>query len=439
MDTMKRAADMVVSGDGDFRVHVDAYTDPDVFDLEMDLVYSQWWVYVGHTSEIAENGDYKTTFMGRQPVIVSRGRDGEVRVLLNVCRHRGNAVCREEYGNSMAFRCPYHGWTYANDGRLIGVSGKVRYPEGFIDDIAGLMPAAAVGVYRGLIFATLSKDAPTFDEYIAPVAKYIDLWADLSIDGEVKMTKPWKNKYHGNWKMQMENALDGYHARATHESGIKAIRVDLDDIVASTQRLHYTDTGKDLSGGAHDGGGLTREFGGGHGAVDRADRTAFEYNLRLKDGEEYFEGPMIDKYGREHAEAVMADRHVLIYPNVLLMSSSIRQVIPVGVNSTIVHQSYAEVPAASPEVNEANQRNLIFRVTSSGVFGSDDLEMFASNQTGLNAARVEYIRLSRGLHLEERNADGELIAGPSDEVPQRSFWKQWRHMMSGEPGLVPSI
>ena len=135
----------------------------------------------------------------------------------------------------------------------------------------------------------------------------------------------------------------------------------------------------------------------------------------------------------------MADRHVLIYPNVLLMSSSIRQVIPVAVNQTIVHQAYAEVPAAPAEVNEANQRNLIFRVTSSGVFGSDDLEMFASNQTGLNAARVEYIKLSRGLHLEERNADGELIAGPSDEVPQRAFWKQWRHMMSGEPGLVTSV
>ena len=74
MDAMKRAADMVVSGEGDFRIHVDAYTDAEVFDFEMERIFSQWWVYVAHTSEIVERGDYKTTFMGRQPVIVSRDR-----------------------------------------------------------------------------------------------------------------------------------------------------------------------------------------------------------------------------------------------------------------------------------------------------------------------------------------------------------------------------
>ena len=124
----KRFADMVTAEPDDWRVHVDTYHDTDVFAQEMVRIFESWWMYVGHVSEVAEPGDYKTGFMGRQPIILSRDRNGEIHVLVNTCRHRGNAVCREDYGNSMAFRCPYHGWAYANDGKLIGVTGRVRYP-----------------------------------------------------------------------------------------------------------------------------------------------------------------------------------------------------------------------------------------------------------------------------------------------------------------------
>src|SRR5712691_12214599 len=109
-------ADLVVDSPDDFQVHTSVYTDPQIFAAEMANIFEKTWVYVAHESEIPQPGDYKTAAVGRMPVIVSRGADRQVHVLLNVCRHRGSVVCREERGNSQYFRCPYHNWVYCNDG-----------------------------------------------------------------------------------------------------------------------------------------------------------------------------------------------------------------------------------------------------------------------------------------------------------------------------------
>ena len=433
MDVMKRAADMVVSGEGDFRIHVDAYTDAEVFDFEMERIFSGWWVYVAHTSEIVERGDYKTTFMGRQPVIVSRDRDGEVRVLLNVCRHRGNAVCREEYGNSMAFRCPYHGWTYANDGRLIGVSGKVRYPEGFVDDIAGLVPAASVGIYRGLIFATLSDDAPSFDEYIAPVAKYIDLWADVSVGEEFHLERPFIHDFRANWKLQMENTSDGYHTRATHESAIKAVNWDPEDPEKTPSGLDEA-TAHDLMSGGDEKGNCTRDLGGGHGLVQRDSSLSGILNgrpSRFLEAEGYF--PLVvEEHGEERSTEILRQRHILIYPNLYLLNHMVRQVLPVAADRTVARNHYTTVPAATEKMNLLNSRTIAYRLGATGLFNSDDLEMFVGVQTGAQARRVEWLNFNRGMNDEYTNDAGEIIGGPSDEATQRGFWKQWRAALAGE-------
>ncbi|MQB02023.1 MAG: Rieske 2Fe-2S domain-containing protein, partial [Actinobacteria bacterium] len=121
----------VVETPSDFRIHTGIYTDPKVFDTEMRNIFHQTWVYVGHESEVRHPGDYRTAYIGHQPVIVSRSDGHSIDVLLNTCRHRGNVVCREEQGNANFFRCAYHGWTYHNDGRLAGIAERRGYPDGF--------------------------------------------------------------------------------------------------------------------------------------------------------------------------------------------------------------------------------------------------------------------------------------------------------------------
>jgi phenylpropionate dioxygenase-like ring-hydroxylating dioxygenase large terminal subunit len=102
------------------RVHGSLYTDPAVYESELERIWYRTWVYVGHVSEVPEPNDYVLKSIGPQPVIMSRDKQGQIHLLLNRCAHRANLVCDAERGNSSAFRCPYHGWTYSNAGKLLG-------------------------------------------------------------------------------------------------------------------------------------------------------------------------------------------------------------------------------------------------------------------------------------------------------------------------------
>jgi len=106
------------------RVHGSIYTSPEIFEEELEKIFHRQWVYVGHTSEIPQPGDYRVTWIGRQSVIMARDEDSEVRLLMNRCRHRATAVCQYERGNASFFRCGYHDWTYSNTG--IVPQGRLR-------------------------------------------------------------------------------------------------------------------------------------------------------------------------------------------------------------------------------------------------------------------------------------------------------------------------
>src|SRR5256885_46465 len=102
------------------RVHGSLYTEPAIYEAELERIWYRTWVYVGHESEIPEPNDYVLKSIGPQPVIMTRDRQGDIHLLLNRCSHRANLVCDAPQGNSSAFRCPYHGWTFANTGALLG-------------------------------------------------------------------------------------------------------------------------------------------------------------------------------------------------------------------------------------------------------------------------------------------------------------------------------
>jgi benzoate/toluate 1,2-dioxygenase alpha subunit len=176
------ADDLVVDEPDDFRVHTRAYTDPLVYGAELDRIFDRSWVYVAHEAEIPEPGDYRTTTIGTQPVVVTRSDDGAVHVLFNRCRHRGSVICRQERGNGGTFRCPYHSWVYSNDGRLLGYAQRDGYIDDDMHDL-GLATPARIGVYRGLIFANVSGDGISLEERLAHVRRYIDLWIERSPTG----------------------------------------------------------------------------------------------------------------------------------------------------------------------------------------------------------------------------------------------------------------
>src|SRR6201991_1383187 len=197
------------------------YNDEAIFRLERERVFGRAWVFVGHTSEILQPGDYVVRRVLEDSFFVARGEDGEVRALFNMCLHRGMQVCRAELGNASHSRCPYHGWSYRNDGRIVGLPfHKDAYggEAGFRRKGQTLLPAPALDTYNGLIFVSMDPDAPPLREYLGDFAFFLDYYTRQSASG-IELRGPQRWRVKANWKIGAENfSGDMYHTPQTHAS-----------------------------------------------------------------------------------------------------------------------------------------------------------------------------------------------------------------------------
>lgn len=195
------------------------HNDEEIHRLELERVIGQQWVLVGHESELPEPGDYAKRYVGDSPFIFVRDEHGDLRVLFDSCRHRGTTVVRAEQGNTSHFRCPYHNWTYKNTGELVGVPRK---NEGFADlDTCehSLQPAPQVDTYAGLVFASLSTEAPSLEAYLGDFTWYLDLLFKAFEGGMEVVGEPIRWEVDTNWKIGADNFTgDSYHTPATHKS-----------------------------------------------------------------------------------------------------------------------------------------------------------------------------------------------------------------------------
>lgn len=405
-------ADRVIETATEFKVHTGVYTDPSIFESEMRDIFEKTWVYVAHESEVRHPGDYRTTYIGRQPVIVSRSDDGSVHVLLNMCRHCGKVVRRDARGQASFFRCAYHGWVYDKSGGLAGVAEQHGYAQDLAVD--GLVPVSRVATYRGLIFASLRPDIEDFEDYLGGVREYVDLWAQRSPEGNVRVVSPHRYLYSGNWKYQGENGTDGYHGRYVHESAFR------------TQQHFHGTTSRDERKIATHGVGRTMGFPRGHGILERPG-TRGELPAELL--QEYMDS-LVSQHGAKRAEEIAMVRHVFIFPSVYLMDDNIRVVQPVATARTEVASYFTVLGGVPSATNNARLANLQWRHSQAGVIGTDDMEMFIGCQSGMQATASEWIVLSRGLHREVTHPSGRVEGQSSDETPQRAIYREWSRLMS---------
>ena len=150
------------------RVHRRLYTDPDIFELELERIFGNAWIYVGHESQIARPGDFIATRIGRKPLLLARDRDGAIRLVHNQCAHRGVMVVASESGHSDEYRCCYHGWTYELDGRIKAAPLLHGYPSHFdpASPDAGMRRVPRVASYRGFVFGSLAADGPSLEDFL---------------------------------------------------------------------------------------------------------------------------------------------------------------------------------------------------------------------------------------------------------------------------------
>jgi len=201
------------------RVPLTIYSDPEIYELERHRIFGRTWLFVAHETEIPSPGDYVVRTIGEDPWIVVRDESGTIRVLFDSCRHRGTTICRADKGNASHFRCPYHGWTYKNDGTLIGVPNRAEAYRALRLEDWGLLAAPQVATYRGLVFASLDARGPSLAEYLGDFRWYLDLHLGLVDGGMEVIGDPHRWQIEADWKSAAENfSGDSYHTQSLHRS-----------------------------------------------------------------------------------------------------------------------------------------------------------------------------------------------------------------------------
>ena len=402
----------------DDRIHASLYTDARIFADELERIFHRGWVFVGHASEIPRPGDFVTRRMGTEPVILVRGGDGEVAVLVNRCMHRGTLVCPLERGHARTFACPYHGWTYDLDGTLLGAP----YPGGYADFDKrrhGLARAPRVASYRGFVFASLGETGPTLAAHLGPATRLIDRSCDLAPAGEIELTAGWvRHRCAGNWKMLPENDSDGYHLGFVHRAMFTSIRSQYQRVVGEERSIKAVvrDWGRghieiDWSPGYQ---GPFEWFGGASGPAV----ADFVAALERRDGVE-----------RARQRIVEGPAHALIFPNLFLGETNIAIVEPLDVE-TCVHWHTPMFLKGVPEFNGRLLRMAEAGMGPASFLMPEDLTIAARNQLGLGARSVEWLLLSRGLNRETVDADGRTVSHVTDETTNRGFWRHYRTVMT---------
>jgi phenylpropionate dioxygenase-like ring-hydroxylating dioxygenase large terminal subunit len=404
------------------RISGSVYYDPAIFREELDKIWLREWIYVAHDSEVPEPGDYVTRQIGMQPVIVSRDEDGKVHLMLNRCMHRGNTVCQNVRGNSHAFRCAYHGWTYDNRGDLVGVPYAAGYDDTFRKSEFSLARVPRVASHRGLIFASLTPSGPSLDEHLGPAKRLIDQFVDLAPEGEIIVRSGvLKHSYKGNWKMALENSVDGYHPNILHHAAMVMMMKGKNDM-------------ESVFGERSDA--QTRDLGNGTAQLD-LNPVQTRNGGRVvapswsKEADAQYRAAMAMHRGAERAEKILAEGppHFCIFPNLIFILNQLRVIQPVSVDETVISYFPTLLKGAPEEINQRRLAETYIIHGPAGRVAPDDIEAYERNQAGFQARVNEWLILRRGLHREER--DGAAIVGhETDETTQRGIWRHYREVMT---------
>jgi phenylpropionate dioxygenase-like ring-hydroxylating dioxygenase large terminal subunit len=404
-------------------VHSDVYTSPAIFEREMEQIFHRGWVFVGHDSEIPENGDYVLRWIGRQSVIMNRDSHGNVHLFMNRCRHRANSVCQFERGNSAFFRCAYHGWTYKDNGELVGVPyAEGAYEPALTKENFALIPAPRMGMYRGFVWGSLASDGPSLDDHLGVSAKHaIDLFCDHSPIGEIEVRHgATKSVIYANWKFQ---GGDGYHPPFTHQADFGSIRAAREGRPNALLGMIKKDTT------------LSRDLGNGHFCLDI--RTMGRGPLPDKPWAKEYLASMVDAYGAERAKYIMdsGGPHTILMPNIQLLNPDLRVLRPIAADQFEITFYCAFLKGVPKEVNTARVRLTESRMGPAGSVNVDDVEMFERNQLGMQQLVDPWKFIGRGMareHLDNDYAtpaayryENSRAAHYSDELTQRAQLRWW--------------
>ena len=404
------------------RVHRRLYVDPAIFAAEQSRVFAASWCFVAHESQLVASGDYLTTVVGGRSIIVWRGPDDTVHAVLNRCTHRGTELVTTPTGCAKRFTCPYHGWTFAGDGRLTAIPFPGDHAGG--GDGSLDLGRLAVARYRGFVFATLHTDPPPIDVWLGPARPALDVLIDRHPGGQLAVApSPQRLIYRGNWKLSWDNAADGLHATFAHRSYNALGRS------AQVATVLARDPG--------DTPMVAMAMPNGHMVVDQRPGIPSGPWSTMRPM------PMTDGIVAELTEQGADGRSTLdlgtgsmlnvsLFPNLLFVGNQLMVVEPLAVDRTRLTMYLTTAPAAREEVD-------LLRLRADEDFVSfgtpDDLDMFERVQRGLAIPEVEWIDVGRGF-TDEVDDSGVIVGPITSESAQRNYVRHYCNLMRSPAPLI---
>ncbi len=414
------------------RVHKRVYTDPEIFELEMERIWRRTWLYVGHESQVSQTGSYFATTLARQPVLMIRHTDRRVHVLYNRCAHKGTMLVGDGCGKAETLRCAYHGWVYGTDGTLQSTPSPAGYEHsgfGLGHKESNLRPLARVASYRGFVFASMSADVPDLETWLGVTRSSFDNAVQRSPEGEIEVTGGCLRYVHdANWKILLENVSDNMHPMVTHQSVYQPARMVGRELGEALVPLEIA---------------MLEPFGGGYEFFDRIGHTICGNGHSFTGGEislhsgypgvpDYLQA-MERRYGVEEARRILAmQRHnTIIYPNLSFKCAlqTIRVYRPLAVDRTIQETWTFRLKGVPEEMLErsAFYNHLIFSPAS--IAGNDDYEVYHRIQQGLVSQGSDWVSQHRYLTEPDTNDDGTISALGTSDIVFRHEFETWKRMM----------
>lgn len=420
-----------------FLVHRDAYRSRDVHQRELEMVFGRSWLYLGHESELRKPGDFLTRRVANRDILFMRDKQGTYKAFFNSCTHRGAPVCREKSGNKKSHTCPYHGWVFNADGKLVNQGLDGGYPADF--NKGGrydLRSVARLEHYRGFYFLNFNPKAISLADFLAGAKEMIDLLADQSEAG-LEIIGVHEYAVNGNYKYMCENSYDGYHAPFTHptyfnflgdvlkQSGESQALSKLDSLLTNYQTS-----------------GVGWGVGKGHGLfevlVPNGRPVAYwipAWGEEVKKEIDAKRASLEQRLGATKAQRIAElHRNMVIFPNLILndhVATTVRLVQPEGPGRMRVTAWAMGPKDESPLLRKIRLDNFLTFLGPAGFASPDDNEALEICQTGVEHTPLEWTDLSRCFG-ETADGDPLLASGQwAGEQVQRAYWTQWDRVMSG--------
>lgn len=411
------------------------FSEPEVWEVEKERIFGKTWAYLAHTSELKEKGDYVVRNIGDSPFIVNRDKNGNIRAFLNACTHRGAQLCRAARGNAKMHRCPYHGWTFENTGKLRGVPVKAEaYGAAFEMDKWGLHEIPQLSVFQGMIFGCLDPDAMSLEDYLGDMKWYLELITNRTAAGLEVVGEPQRWIVDANWKIPADNFIgDSYHTQTAHQSIVELGVLPPDPTFAMHGHMVAAGNGHGMGlTGAPPGVPLPPFFGLPQDIVDKARARLSPEQMQVMEKTNFFHATVFPNLSFLQIMPSKDDRS----PPVPMITFRYWQ--PIGPDKLEVMSYFLVDKDAPEEFREESYKAYLRTFGISGIFEQDDAEIWTTITKATQATFAKRLRFNYQMGATTLTPDpewpgpGEAYPSGYNEFPQRGWHERYLQYMANE-------